>query len=183
MSADAYQPFVVPVAAAPTEVVRDAADGFDGLAAARFTRFRDDRAQTLATLAALAAPGASQIPWIEGLERLRRLPVPTYLDAAAWDRIVWTALQLHEQWGEQAHAAGWNMLELFGANPVRTIMPNDKDGLTLALCSWDGPIRVSAIERDHIDLMAIHGSIVRWRRFDRSGSIPMWEAFGMPTGP
>lgn len=188
MSGD-YAPFVPAFTPAAAAIVAmdPFGDGFEaGREGARFGRFRDSRhtpPESLAALAALAAPRDNVLPWTGGLEQLRHMPAPPFLAPAAWDQLVWTAIRLDEEWGRAAHDAGWDTLQLFGANPNPGAGRADRDGLALLLARWLGPIKIVSVSRDDIALQVAHGGILRWRRFDRSAAVPMWLAFGMSAGP
>ncbi|MFC0304411.1 hypothetical protein ACFSTI_29380 [Rhizorhabdus histidinilytica] len=184
MSAKEYVPFIPVLKPAIASTEPAIADGFEaGIKAARFSRFRDarrDGRESLAALATLAAPGR---PWSEGLRLLKALPAPMHMPMERWDRLVWTCLQIDQQWGGDLVARGWDVLEVYGSNPDISAARADRNGLALLLWSWSGPIEIHRVDVESIVLTVDHGNQLRWRRFDRSRAVPVWEAYAMRGGP
>lgn len=168
----------------PVAAIAATDDGLsDWGAGADFRRFQRQRATIGVGVAAVATVAAPSLPWGAGLAKLERLPCPDWLAPDRWERLVYEAVALSRDWGEQAHAFGWDALELFGCHPEPWKYRVDRDGLALTLADWRGPIRVRAITTDAITMEVDHGHIVRRTRFDRSGAVPLWIGYAPKGGP
>jgi hypothetical protein len=74
--------------------------------------------------------------WRAGVDELARRktpPAPWQYDAAGWRAVVTSATALLKDWGEQAEAAGWSALDLFGVHPRVGATRHDCAGLVLCL--------------------------------------------------
>lgn len=150
---------------------------------ADFRQFQRQRAGGGASVATVATVAAPSLPWSNGLAQLRRLTRPAWVPLERWDRLIFEAVALSRDWGEQAHALGWDTLELFGCHPEPWKARVDRDGLALTLADWRGPIRVRAMTADAIVLEVDHGNTLRRTRFDRSGAVPIWIGYAQEGGP
>jgi hypothetical protein len=159
----------------------------DGLpdwgAGADFRQFQRERAAPATVVATVATVAAPRLPWIDGLALLKALPCPGWVAEDRWERLVYTALKLSAEWGEQAHALGWTTVDLFGCNPVPWAGRLDRNGLALTLADWHGPIQVRAVTTDKIALEVDHSNRLHFYRFERAGSVPLWVGYAQEGGP
>lgn len=135
------------------------------------------------TVSTVSTVSGFPLPWADGLAVMERMDAPDWMREDQWDHIVRTALGLSRDWGVQALAMGWDTLDLFGCNPEPWAGRIDRDGLSLSLSGWRGPITVRAITATAITMEADHGQVVRFYRHQRSGAVPMWVAYGRGGGP
>lgn len=166
--------------AVPTATDDGLSDWGEGAQFRRFQRHRVHGGASVATVAAVAAP---KVPWADGLALLQRLPCPEWVTPERWERLVYHATMLSQDWGEQANALGWTTTDLFGCNPFPWVRRIDRNGLAITLADWCGPIRVRAMAADRIALEVDRGHRLHFYRFAPLGSVPIWVAYAQEGGP
>jgi hypothetical protein len=188
-----YQPFFPNgrrPAAQDADCCRDVAaalatdDGFnDWGAGVDFRQFQRQRAAGRLAVANVATVAAPRLPWSNGLSLLRRLSCPAWLTTDRWERLVYEAGKLSNDWGDQAHALGWTTLDLFGCNPAPWASRLDRNGLVMTLVDWRGPIKVCAMTTDRIALEVDRGHRLHFYRSTLTGAVPLWIGYAQEGGP
>ena len=131
-----------------------------------------------------AAPKAAKVPkvvdtlqsWVDGCWNLpKALPASAGITPERWRRIVDAAGRFMDRWAEDAIAAGWSTLDVFGADPDRPGARFDCIGIVLLL---DG-CRIVDVDEHGADLMTDTGAKQRYRRRPLpTGTVPLWELRG-----
>ena len=143
--------------------------------------------ETVAAVATVATL-PDRIPFSEELNRMFHYPLPDYVDRHEWREICMDARRFAEDHAEDALAAGWEPLELFGcdAKPWHRsfgIRPLGVDGLVMYLHGRGiGSIEPHAIEI--INRIGPRNRLYRAHHMTgRYGAALMWDAFHPANKP
>ena len=139
---------------------------------------------SLATLATLAGGDAQILPWTAELKRFTDQPCPPGLRPEYWDELTHEAWTVSREWGRQALDAGWSSMDLFGCNPVPFPFARrvDRDGLVMALVGLMTPTKVVEITPAGA-MLRDRQSTLFFRRRAVPGTVHLWEAYAMSSGP
>lgn len=150
---------------------------------ADFRAFRDDGRQSVATVATVAGGEDENHPWSADLIEWASRRPPAFAKPILWDELTNEALSISRIWGAKAIAAGWSSLDLFGCYKRPLFRRLDCNGLVANIVGLLTPVRVTEITPDYAELQDYRGTILRHRRFDKSDSVHLWEAYVMTNGP
>ncbi|WP_242183116.1 hypothetical protein [Sphingomonas sp. CARO-RG-8B-R24-01] len=108
---------------------------------------------------------------MDGIEKMRRARPAPPLVHGVWKMIIQDALSFVRLWADDAIAAGWSTLDVFGTNPNPRARRIDRLGLVMML---DGrPIQ--SIERGSA-LIGRHPNATTFHRILRgTGAIAAWD--------
>jgi len=106
-----------------------------------------------------------------GIAKLRTMAVPRGVDRQAWRVAVADAARIvTDGWLEQALAAGWTAIDLFGVEPA-----GSDDDYRHGLAAWLGGRPLVLLDADSaIARVDGHRSIFNRKR-DRTGTVLLWE--------
>lgn len=141
---------------------------------------------TLAQIATLAPVPAEIMPWDDLLLPWAESRCPGFIRPEVFDEIANEAVAFSRKWGSKAIAAGWSTLDLFGCYRRPQFRRVDCNGLVASVVGLLTPVRITEITPAYAELIAHHGSVMRFRPEHRAKlpcSVHLWEAYAMTTGP
>lgn len=137
----------------------------------------------LATLATLAGADPEKLPWTDELESWASNSCPDFTPPNVWDEITHEAVAVSRTWGRIALDAGWSSLDLFGCHNRPQYRRRDRNGLVQTIVNLLTPVRIVRLTSAWAELVDRNGSVMRYRRRKKLGSVHLWEAYVMPNGP
>jgi hypothetical protein len=138
----------------------------------------------VAKIATIAVPPGENLPWAVPLTEFSARVCPPGIKPAYWDELVNEALLVSREWGAKALAVGWSALDLFGCNPDPLARRVDRDGLVKSVVEMRCAAMILGMDDDTATLRGPNGSTLRhYRKLRAIGSVPLWHAFPMTTGP
>ena len=109
--------------------------------------------------------------WAEGFARLDcATPVGGFREDR-WRRLIDDGGVFLDQWGNEAAALGWNVADVFGVDPTVPDARFDRMGLLPLIAGG----RVVSIDTNSATIRTKTGGILRYRRTERTGSVPVWQ--------
>jgi hypothetical protein len=121
----------------------------------------------------LAVPDGAPKAWVQGVADLLAMPPHPDWTETGWKVLQEDALSFLREWATQAHALGWDVLDLFG---VHAAAPHARlDGMGLVLLLGGRP--VIALTEDIVGIRAGSGGTQTFRRHRSPppGRCLVWE--------
>lgn len=100
-----------------------------------------------------------------------------------WNDIAEEAWDVSRQWGQRAIDLGWSSLDLFGCNPDPFARRVDRNGLVVSITSLLTPVRLVDLTAKFAALRDRAGSVMKFYPPVGLGSVHIWEAHAMTSGP